>query len=31
MTRSNNVIETRDLTKIYRNQVRAVDRLNLTV
>jgi ABC-type multidrug transport system ATPase subunit len=28
---SNNVIETRDLTKIYGNHVRAVDRLNLTV
>jgi ABC-2 type transport system ATP-binding protein len=28
---SNNVIETRDLTKIYGSHVRAVDRLNLTV
>jgi ABC-type multidrug transport system ATPase subunit len=30
-TTSNNVIETRDLTKFYGNGVRAVDRLNLTV
>jgi ABC-2 type transport system ATP-binding protein len=31
MSTSDNVIETRDLTKVYGNHVRAVDRLNLTV